>query len=126
MKMCKFALFLVCVLVSFSISAQSVLPKLKDNQTAKVAIEKEIDNLNGLFKANQSHELELKIGLYQMAVDFLNEPTIIPPTTDYALTSAFLNTEVINNNILDSEAHVRFQRKQWNQNFIDLVNLVKL
>lgn len=124
--MCKFALFLVCVLVSFSISAQSVLPKLKDNQTAKVAIEKEIDNLNGLFKANQSHELELKIGLYQMAVDFLNEPTIIPPTTDYALTSAFLNTEVINNNILDSEAHVRFQRKQWNQNFIDLVNLVKL
>ncbi|MBK6546334.1 MAG: hypothetical protein IPG12_13845 [Saprospiraceae bacterium] len=126
MKMCKFALFLVCVLVSFSISAQSVLPKLKDNQTAKVAIEKEIDNLNGLFKANQSHELELKIGLYQMAVDFLNGPTIIPPTTDFALTSAFLNTEVINNNILDSEAHVRFQRKQWNQNFIDLVNLVKL
>ena len=64
--------------------------------------------------------------LYQLAVDFLNEATTIKPTTEYALTSAFLNNEVKWANIDDTLALLHFNHKRWPKEFQDLVNLVKI
>ncbi len=120
-------LFFVFALMSFSaLSAQkAVLPALKDNLTAQSIIEDEISKLSQTIKSNPSQNLLDKLDLYKMALDYLNEPSQIKTTTSYALTSAFLNNEVNKAGVTDQTAFDRFYAKVWNQNFIDLVNLVK-
>lgn len=123
----KFILFFICLIVVSSISAQkSVLPPLKDNQSAKVLITNEISNLDGLIKSNPSKNLSDKLDLFKLALEFLDEPSIIKTTTEYALTSAFLNNEVNKTGVEDQVAFNRFYAKNWSQSFIDLVNLVKI
>lgn len=122
-KLVLCTLFLAC---SFMLQGQSILPALKTNLVATQSIELELENLKTAFSNSPSKAIESKIDLYVWALDFLKEPTQIPPTTDYAITSAFLNHETNWNQANDTEALFRFQRKQWAQEFIDLVNLVKL
>ncbi len=122
--------FILCLftLISFSsINAQkAVLPALKDNQSAKVLITNEISNIEGSLKSNPSKDLTDKLDLFKLALEFLDEPSIIKTTTEYAITSAFLNNEVDKAGVPDQIAFERFYKKVWNQNFIDLLNLVKL
>lgn len=123
----KFILFFISLMSVSAISAQkSVLPALKDNQSAKVLITNEISNIAGLLKSNPSKDLTDKLDLYKLALEFLDEPSIIKTTTEYAITSAFLNHEVDRTGVPDQIAFERFYKKVWNQNFIDLLNLVKL
>lgn len=123
----KFILFIICLIGVSSISAQkTVLPPLKDNQSAKVLITNEISNITGFLKSNPSKDLTDKLDLFKLALEFLDEPSIIKTTTEYALTSAFLNNEVNKTGVEDQVAFNRFYAKNWSQNFIDLVNLVKI
>lgn len=116
----------IALFFALNLSAQqSVLPALVPNAQAKQRIENEIGNLKQAHQANPSSAISSKIDLFSRAIEFLGEGTIIPPTTEYALTSAFLNHEVDFNQANDSEAFYRFYNKQWKQEFIDLVNLVK-
>ncbi|MCC6752606.1 MAG: hypothetical protein IT266_01340 [Saprospiraceae bacterium] len=116
----------IALFFALNLSAQqSVLPALVPNQMAKQRVENELNNLKQAHIVNPSKAIESKLDLYMKALEFLNEATIIPPTTDYAVTSAFLNHEVDFNQANDSEAFYRFYNKQWKQEFIDLVNLVK-
>lgn len=126
MKGIKLVLCTLFLATAFILQGQSVLPPLKSNLNAVQSIEFELDNLKTAFQNSPTKAIESKIDLYVWALDFLKEPTQIPPTTEYAITSAFLNHEANWNGANDSEALFRFQRKQWAQEFIDLVNLVKL
>lgn len=118
--LCAFAL-----LCGFQLIAQSPLPALKSSETSKQLIQSELRNLKAAYDLNRSTQIESKIQLFNLAMEFLNEATVIPPTVDYALTSAFLNHEVNRYNANDTEAFNRFYKKQWKQEFQDLVNLVK-
>jgi hypothetical protein len=112
MKGLKFVLTLSVAFISLGLSAQqSPFPPLKQNEAAKTLIQRDIDR---------------KLDLYQMAVDFLNEPTQIKATTEYALTSAFLNHEVKWNNLSDSDAFMKYRIRQWSKEFQELINLVKI
>ena len=123
----KFFLFAFLLLGASALSAQkTVLPALKDNQSAKSLITDEISNLRATLKSNPSQELKDKLDLFKLALSYLDEPSIIKTTTDYALTSAFLNNEVNKTGVEDQVAFNRFYAKVWSQNFIDLVNLVKI
>lgn len=123
----KFILFFICLLSFSAIKAQkSVLPALKDNQSAKVLITNEISSMAELLKSNPSKDLSDKLDLYKLALEFLDEPSIVKTTTEYAITSAFLNNEVDKTGVPDQIAFERFYKKVWNQNFKDLLNLVKL
>lgn len=126
MKGIKLVLCTLFLATAFILQGQSILPPLKSNVNAIQAIEFELNNLKTSYQNSPSKSIESKIDLFVWALDFLKEPTQIPPTTDYAITSAFLNHETNWNKANDTEALFRFQRKQWAQEFNDLVNLVKL
>jgi hypothetical protein len=126
MKGIKLLLALIFATWSLSLSAQNVLPTLKDNQTAQTIIKNEINYLTIALKTNPSGEIESKLDLYQLALINLNEPTQIKPTTEYAITSAFINHEVKWNNLIDTEALMKYRRKQWSKEFLDLLNLLKI
>jgi hypothetical protein len=126
MKGIKLVLCTFLLGASFLLQGQSILPTLKSNLNAVQSIELELENLKTAFNNSPSKAIESKMDLYVWALDFLKEPTQIPSTTEYAITSAFLNHETNWNGANDSEALFRFQRKQWAQEFTDLVNLVKL
>ncbi|MBK8955510.1 MAG: hypothetical protein IPM34_08140 [Saprospiraceae bacterium] len=124
----RFSLLFVSffLFVSVGLQAQSVLPNLKSSEISKQLLGVELDNLKTAFNNNPSDAIESKLELYSLALSFLNEATIIPSTTDYAVTSAFLNHEVNRYGANDTEALMRFQRKHWRQEFNDLVNFLKL
>lgn len=128
MKGIKLLLALLIAAWSINLNAQqSVLPQLKDNPAARDLIQREINTLELVIKQNSpSHEWDRKMDLYQTAIMFLNEATINKPTTEYALTSAFLNNEVKWENIDDSLALLRFNKKNWPKEFQELINLVKI
>lgn len=121
----RLILILVVFLSGFGLQAQSVLPPLKPNVVAADLINKALETMEAQYKINPSQALENKMDLYSLASGFLSEPSVIPTTTEYALTSAFLNAEVDRNQIPDTEAFIRFQNRRWNQDFLDLINLVK-
>jgi hypothetical protein len=127
MKGLKFVLTLSVAFISLGLSAQqSPFPPLKQNEAAKTLIQRDIDYLEQIIKNSPSPDLDRKLDLYQMAVDFLNEPTQIKATTEYALTSAFLNHEVKWNNLSDSDAFMKYRIRQWSKEFQELINLVKI
>ncbi len=128
MKGIKLLLALLIATWSINLDAQqSVLPSLKSNQEAQDLIQREINTLQQIIKLNSpSQEWDKKLDLYQMAMSFLNEPTIIKATTEYALTSAFLNNETKWSNIDDTLALLRYNHKQWSKEFQELINLVKI
>jgi hypothetical protein len=128
MKGIKLLLALLIATWSINLNAQqSVLPQLKDNPAARDLIQREIYTLELVIKQNSpSHEWDRKLDLYQTAIMFLNEATVNKPTTQYALTSAFLNNEVKWENITDALALLRFNHKQWPKEFQELINLVKI
>ena len=125
MKVFRLLLVAVVLFCGLHLSAQSVLPPLKQNSAAKPLIEAELSKLKQAYQSTPTTEILSKIDLFTLALGFLNEPTQIPPTTDYALTSAFLNHDVNFNKAEDSEAMVHFYHKVWQKEFEDLVNLVK-
>ncbi len=128
MKGIKLLLALLIATWSINLNAQqAVLPQLKGNPIAKDLIQREINTLEIIIKQNSpSHEWDRKLDLYQTAIAFLNEATVIPPTTEYAMTSAFLNNEVKWEGIDDSLALLRFNKKIWPKEFQELINLVKI
>ncbi len=121
-------LFLFLGLSTYSINtyAQSGLPALRANQEAKTLIEEEINKLYDDYKSNPTIEVERKLVLFNKTIEILDEPTVKPVTTEYAVNSAFLFYELkYNPTINDTEAFRRLNQKQWSLNFNDLVNLVK-
>lgn len=125
MKRPKLLMLIFAMLCGFHLGAQSPLPSLKSSETSKQLLQVELGNLKTAYDNNRSAQIESKIQLYALALEFLNEATVIPSTVDYALTSAFLNHEVNRYQANDTEAFERFYRKQWKQEFQDLVNLLK-
>ncbi|NOT36066.1 MAG: hypothetical protein HOP11_01670 [Saprospiraceae bacterium] len=110
-----------------SVFAQSSLPALRNNQESKQLIQDAVNELYKVYKTNPTLELEKKIVLFNKAVEILEEPTVKPASTEYALNSAFLFFEVNYNFVrTDSEALKRLNQKQWSTYFNDLVELVKL
>lgn len=127
MNILKFFFFTIALMGVSALSAQKVvLPSLKDNLSAKSLITGEISNLRTILKSNPSQNLTDKLDLFELALSYLDEPSIIKTTTEYALTSAFLNYEVNKTGVQDQVAFNRFYAKIWSQDFIDLVNLVKI
>ena len=125
MKGIKLLLVLFLAGSSLSIGAQSLLPPMTDNQSAQLMIKREITNLELLYKSIPSVDLERKLYLYQQAMEFLSAPMTQVPSTESAVTSAFLIHEMKWNGIEESEAQTKFNNKQWSKEFKDLVNLVK-
>ncbi len=125
MKGMKLLLTLGIAIWSLGIGAQSPYPPLKQNEAAKILIQKDIDYLEQIIKNSPSPDLDRKLDLYEMAMAILNEPTQIKATTEYALTSAFINHEVKWNNLADSDAYMKYRIRQWSKEFQDLINLVK-
>ncbi len=125
MKVFRLFLAVVVMFLGLHLGAQSVLPPLKQNTVAKPLIEAELARLKQAYQSTPTVAIRSKMNLFTLALEFLNEPTQIPPTTDYALTSAFLNYDVNYNKAEDSEALVHFYHKIWQQDFTDLINLVK-
>lgn len=122
----RFYILLLSFFWVLGLQAQSVLPNLKSNEISKQLLEVELTNLKTAYNANPTADIHSKLELYALAVEFLNEKTDIPPTTSYAVTSAFLNHEVNRYGANDTEAFMRFNRKHWKQEFQDLVNLLKI
>ncbi|MBK9107882.1 MAG: hypothetical protein IPM92_05745 [Saprospiraceae bacterium] len=116
----------VSLFLVLGLQAQSVLPALKSNEISNQLLEVELTNLKTAYNANPTADIHSKLELYELAFNFLNEKTIIPQTTSYAVTSAFLNHEVNRYGANDTEAFMRFNRKHWRQEFQDLVNLLKI
>jgi len=126
MKLLLISLTLILSNFSSNLLSQSNLPALKSNAEAKILINSELNELYSLYKTNPTLELERKISLYNKASEILEEKTGIPPTTEYALNSAFLYMEIaVNGAQTDSEALFRLRNKMWSTSFVDLINLVK-
>lgn len=126
MKFTKFLILMLFAFGSFALKAQSLFPALKDNQSAKEIVEAELENVAIAYKSNPSPLNERRIELYASILDFLNEPMKIKPSTEYALTSAYLNTSVKWDRISDSEAFQQFHARQWTPDFTAIVNKLKL
>lgn len=122
----RISILFLSLFLGLGLQAQSVLPNLKSNEVSKQLLEVELTNLKTAYNANPSAGIHSKLELYSLAVEFLNEKTDIPRTTSYALTSAFLNHEVNRYGANDTEAFMRFSRKDWRQEYHDLVNLLKI
>lgn len=126
MKLLLISLTLILSTFGSNLLSQSNLPALKSNPEAKSLINSELNELYILYKTNPSIELERKIKLFSKAAEILEEKTGIPPTTEYALNSAYLCMEIaVNGAQTDSEALFRLRNKMWSTSFVDLINLVK-
>ncbi len=119
--MLSIIVFMIC---GMSVFAQS-FPNFKDNKLAQAVLYKEIDKLSVQLKNDPTLNLERKITLYSKALSFLQEPTEIPQTTSYAVTSAFLNSMVEWYNISDTDAYTRLISRNWVPEFTELVNILK-
>lgn len=126
MKFTKFLILMIFAFGSMALKAQSMFPALKDNQSAKAIVESELEVAAIAYKSNPSPLNERRLELLSSILDFLNEPMKIKPTTEYALTSAYLNTAVKWDNISDSEAFQLFHARQWTPDFSAIVNKLKL
>ena len=120
--MLSIIVFFICGMVA--VHGQS-FPNFKDNKLAQAVLYKEIDKLSVQLKNDPTLDLERKITLYSKALSFLQEPTEIPQTTSYAVTSAFLNSMVEWYNISDTDAYTRLISRNWVPEFTELVNILK-
>ena len=126
MKITKLFFLAIFALISLTAKSQSVFPALKDNLTAQTIVREELEFAGEAFKANPSRINERKMDLYMSILDFLNEPTQIRTSTEYALTSGFLNTTVKWDRISDTEAFQLYLTKSWTPDFAYIINKLKL
>lgn len=126
MKITKLFLLAIFALICITGKSQSVYPALKDNLTAQTIVREELEFAGEAYKSNPSPLNERRLDLYMSILDFLNEPTQIKPTTEYALTSAFLNTSVKWDRITDTEAFQLYKTKSWTSDFSYILNRLKL
>ena len=126
MKITKLFFLAIFALSCITVKSQSVYPALKDNLTAQTIVREELEFAGEAYKSNPSPLNERRLDLYMSILDFLNEPTQIKPTTEYALTSAFLNTSVKCDRITDTEAFQLYKTKSWTREFSYILNRLKL
>ncbi|MBK8644154.1 MAG: hypothetical protein IPN15_18685 [Saprospiraceae bacterium] len=126
MKITKLFFLAIFALICVTGKSQSVYPALKDNLTAQTIVREELEFAGEAYKSNPSPLNERRLDLYMSILDFLNEPTQIKTTTEYALTSGFLNTAVKWDRISDSEAFQLYLTKSWTPDFAYILNKLKL
>ena len=126
MKITKFFFLAIFALISLTAKSQSVFPALKDNLTAQTIVREELEFAGEAYKSNPSPMNERRLDLYMSILDFLNEPTQIRTTTEYAITSAFLNTTVKWDRVSDTEAFQLYLNKSWTGDFAHILNRLKL
>lgn len=126
MKITKLFILAIFALISLTAKSQSVFPALKDNLTAQTIVKEELEIAGEAYKLNPSSSNERRLDLYMSILDFLNEPTQIRTSTEYALTSGFLNTTVKWDRISDTEAFQRYLSKSWTPDFAYIINKLKL
>jgi hypothetical protein len=126
MKGIKLLLVLFLGAWNLHLSAQSLLPPLRDNATAQIYVGREIQNLEIIIKYNPTWDLEKKLYLYQQTLGFLQAPTTVVKTTEQAMIEAFTITEMKWSDLPEAAAQEKYYNQQWSPQFVDLVILLKV